>query len=93
MLEELINPQIGRDVTKVADDIFSIYDKNPVVIDELKDIVREENFKKGMTYYIAQYKPELKKLLGGSDFLTASIFRGSMKSYQRTQHIFGRLTT
>ncbi len=61
LLEELINPQTGRDVTKVADDIFSIYDKNPVVIDELKNIVREENFKTGMTYYIAQYKPELKK--------------------------------
>ena len=64
LLEELINPRTGRDVTKVADDIFSIYDKNPVVIDELKDIVREENFKKGMTYYIAQYKPELKKIVG-----------------------------
>lgn len=64
LLDELINPRTGRDVTKVADDIFFIYDKNPVVIDELKDIVREENFKKGMTYYIAQYKPELKKIVG-----------------------------
>lgn len=64
LLEELINPQAGRDVTKVADDIFFTYDKNPIVIDELKDIVREENFKKGMTYYIAQYKPELKKIVG-----------------------------
>ena len=64
LLEELINPQTGRDVTKVADDIFAIYDKNPVVIDELKNIVREENFKTGMMYYIAQYKPELKKIVG-----------------------------
>lgn len=64
LLEELINPQTGRDVTKVADDIFSIYDKNPVVIEELKNIVREENFRTGITYYIAQYKPELKKIVG-----------------------------
>ena len=64
LLEELINPQTGRDVTKVADDIFSIYDKNPIVIDELKSIMREENFKAGMTGYIAQYKPELKKIVG-----------------------------
>ncbi len=64
LLEELINPQAGRDVTKVADDIFSIYDKKSVVIEELKNIVREENFKSGMTGYIAQYKPELKKIVG-----------------------------
>ena len=64
LLEEFINPRAGRDVTKVADDIFSIYDKNPVVVDMLKDIVLEENFKTGMTYYIAQYKPELKKIVG-----------------------------
>ena len=64
LLEEFINPQTGRDVTKIADDIFSIYDKNPSVIEELKNIVREENFKTGMTGYIAQYKPELKKIVG-----------------------------
>lgn len=64
LLGELINPQTGRDVTKVADDLFSIYDKNPNAVDELKNIVREENFKTGMTYYIAQYKPELKKIVG-----------------------------
>ena len=64
LLEELLNPRISRDVTKVADDIFSLYDKNPIIIDELKDIVREENFKRGMTYYIAQYKPKLKKIVG-----------------------------
>lgn len=64
LLEEFISPQNGRDVTKVADDIFSIYDKKPIVIEELKNIVREENFKTGMTGYIAQYKPELKKIVG-----------------------------
>lgn len=64
LLGELINPPAGRDVTKVADDIFFIYDKNPIVIEELKNIVREENFKIGMTSYIAQYKPELKKIIG-----------------------------
>ena len=69
LLEELINPQTGRDVTKVADDIFFIYDKNPVVIEELKNIVREENFKTGMTSYIAQYKPELIKISGRLNLL------------------------
>ena len=69
LLEEFINPQAGRDVTKVADDIFSIYDKNLVVIDELKNIVREENFKAGMTIYIAQYKPELIKIVGRLNLL------------------------
>ena len=64
LLEELINPHTGRDVTKVADDIFFIYDKKPVVIEDLKEIVREENFKTGMTGYIAQYKPELIKISG-----------------------------
>lgn len=69
LLEELIKPHIGRDVTKVADDIFFIYDKKPVVIEELKNIVREENFKTGMTSYIAQYKPELIKISGRLNLL------------------------
>lgn len=69
LLEELIKPHIGRDVTKVADDIFFIYDKKPVVIEDLKGIVREENFKTGMTGYIAQYKPELIKISGRLNLL------------------------
>ena len=69
LIEELINPQAGRDVTRVADDIFSIYEQNPLVVEELKNIVREENFKAGMTCYIAQYKPELKKIVGRLKFL------------------------
>lgn len=64
LLEEFINPQNGRDVTKVADEIFAIYVKKLDVVEELKNIVREENFKTGMTIYIAQYKPELKKIVG-----------------------------
>ena len=64
LLEEFLNPQAGRDVTKVADEIFSIYDKQPAVVDVLKEIVRAENFRAGMAGYIAQYKPELKKIVG-----------------------------
>ena len=71
LLEEFISPQNGRDVTKVADDIFSLYDKNPMAIEELKRIVQEENFKAGMTGYIAQYKPELKKIVGRLKLLNA----------------------
>ncbi|MCR5833603.1 MAG: hypothetical protein K6G55_03030 [Selenomonadaceae bacterium] len=69
LLEEFINPSAGHDVTKIADKIFAVYDKNPVVIEELKNIVREENFKTGMTYYIAQYNPDLKKIVGRLKFL------------------------
>lgn len=32
LLEEFINPQNGRDVTKIADDIFFICDKQPVLV-------------------------------------------------------------
>lgn len=64
LIEEFVNPQTGRDATKVADDIFLIYEKYPFVVEELKDIVREENFRKGMTGYVAQYKPELQKIVG-----------------------------
>ena len=61
LFEEFINPQ-GRDVTKIADDIFSAFDMTPAVVDALKKILREENFKAGMASFITQYKPELKTI-------------------------------
>ena len=64
LLEEFVNPHNGRDVTKIADEIFSACDKNPIAVEEFKNILQEKNFKAGMTGYIAQYKPELKKIVG-----------------------------
>ena len=75
LLEEIMRPQNGRDATKIAGELFVLYDKNSRVIKTLQNIVRNENFKKGMTGYIAQYKPELKKIIGrlkllDDDYLT-----------------------
>ena len=61
---EFVNPQGGRDVTKIADEIFSLYNQSFAVVDELKAVVREENFKAGMTMFIANHKPALKKIVG-----------------------------
>ncbi|MBQ3452517.1 MAG: hypothetical protein IJG32_09650 [Selenomonadaceae bacterium] len=58
LLEEFINPQKGRDVTKVADDIFLIYDKNPVIIEELKNIVLRIP-----RVVVEEFQPALKNLL------------------------------
>lgn len=63
LTDEFVNPQSGRDVTTVADDIFSLYDKNPKITDELKIIVQDENFRLDMTIYLEQYKPELKSII------------------------------
>lgn len=61
LMEEFINPQTvtTRAKTKIADDIYLLYKKNSVVIDELKNLVQTNNFKSGMTFYIAEYKPDL----------------------------------
>ena len=64
LLEEFVNSRTERNVTKVADEIFSVYDKNPLGVEVLKNIVQDGNFKIGMTIYIAQNKPELKKIVG-----------------------------
>ena len=64
LFDEFINPQNGRDITRIADEIFSVCDRAPFAVDELRTIVRDENFKLGMTDYIAQYNPLLKKIIG-----------------------------
>lgn len=59
LMEEFINPQtvIAREKTKIAEDIYLLYKKNPAVISELKTLPQANNFKSGMTYYIAKYNP------------------------------------
>lgn len=66
LLDEFINSQTvaTREKTKIADEIYQLYQKNSSVADEMKKIVRDDNFKSGMLFYIAQYKPPLTKITG-----------------------------
>ncbi|MBQ7705973.1 MAG: hypothetical protein IJT73_11225 [Selenomonadaceae bacterium] len=66
LMEEFINPRTvtAREKTKIAEDIYLIYKKNLAVVSELKNLVQSNNFKSGMNYYIAEYKPELIQIFG-----------------------------
>lgn len=75
---ELISPNkmAGRDITKIAEDLYDLYKQNAGIDSKLEEIVCVENMKIGMEYYIATYKPELIqviKRLGvqSQDLLTA----------------------
>ena len=61
LMEELINPQTvtAREKTKIAEDIYYFYKKNILSTSDLKSLMHINNFKAGMTFYIAEYKPEL----------------------------------
>lgn len=58
---ELISPNkmAGRDANKIAEDLYALYKRNASIDSRLEEIVRVENMKTGMEYYIAAYKPEL----------------------------------
>lgn len=66
LMEEFISPQTvnTRDKTKVANEIYALYDENALYIDELKNLVRDDNFRDGMAFYVAQYKPKLTQITG-----------------------------
>lgn len=66
LMEEFINPQtvIAREKTKIAEDIYLLYKKNPAVISNLKNLVQPNNFKTGMIYYLAKYNPEFVQITG-----------------------------
>lgn len=49
----------GRGATKIAEELYALYKRNAGLDTYLEKIVRVENMKKGMVYYIATYKPEL----------------------------------
>ncbi|MBK5260962.1 MAG: hypothetical protein JJE17_00125 [Peptostreptococcaceae bacterium] len=53
------NRMAGRDITKVAEELYVLYKKTAGLDRIMEDIVHVENMKAGMIYYIAQYKPEL----------------------------------
>lgn len=66
LMEEFINPQTvtAREKTKIADDVCLLYKKNPALVGELKNLVQANNFKAGMAFYIAAYKPDLMQVVG-----------------------------
>lgn len=58
---EFVNPEakIGRERTKVAEDIYNIYCQHKGIDGAFSEILKVENMRKGMVYYIGWYKPEL----------------------------------
>ncbi len=56
------NDSNGKDKTKIAEDLYRIYKSNAGIDDVLDQVVRVENMKLGMQYYIGKYKPEMIKL-------------------------------
>lgn len=56
------NDSNGKDKTKIAEDLYKIYKSNAGIDDVLEQVVRVENMKLGMQYYIEKYKPEIIKL-------------------------------
>ncbi len=60
LMNEFISPRTvnSRDKKKIADEIYALYYNNSLYIDELKNLVRYDNFRAGMACYIAKYKPE-----------------------------------
>lgn len=60
---EFINPPPGRDITKIADEIFDICDTSPAIVDDLKKLLRPKNFKTGMEIHLKKNHPEVRKIL------------------------------
>lgn len=63
---EFIRPEtkIGRERSKVVEDIYHLYHQYNTIDEVYKDILSAENLRSGMNYYIAQYKPELIQVSG-----------------------------
>lgn len=72
---EFVSPEanIGREKTKVAEDIYRIYVDNTGIDDVYCEILKPQNMRLGMENYIAQYKPDLTQ--------TASALRIESKEY------------
>lgn len=51
--------KIGREKTKIAEEIYRIYVSERGIDDVYSEILNAENMRLGMEIYIAQYKPEL----------------------------------
>ena len=61
---EFVNPEsrIGRDKTKVAEDIYALYLQTPGLDAVTSDIVTDKCLRSGMVDYIAEQKPELTQI-------------------------------
>jgi hypothetical protein len=61
---EFVNPElrIGRDKTKIAEDIYDLYLQMPGLDTVMSGIVTDECLRSGMVYYIAEQKPELTQI-------------------------------
>jgi len=61
---EFVNPEsrVGRDKTKVAEDIYALYLQTPGLDAVMSGIVTDECLRSGMVYYIAEQKPELTQI-------------------------------
>lgn len=72
---EFISPEtkIGREKSKVAEDIYHIYRDETGIDDVYTDILNCDNMRTGMDIYIVQYKPELGQ--------TASLLKIDSKEY------------
>ena len=80
---EFINPLPGRDITKIADEIFDICDTSPAIADDLKKLLRPKNFKAGMESHLKKYYPDFRKILRRlkiSDVEAFSLFNGKFSS-------------
>lgn len=64
MLCEFVSPEskIGRERTKVAEDVYRIYIDNAGIDDVLGEKLNPENLRRGMELYIAYYKPQLTQM-------------------------------
>lgn len=60
---EFVNPEskIGRDRTKISEEIYHLYKQTPG-LDALFSSIVPERLRSGMVYYIAQQRPELTQL-------------------------------
>lgn len=66
LLCEFVKPEtkVGRERSKVVDDIYHIYMKYATIEDVYGNYLCSENMRTGMEYYIAEYKPELISVAG-----------------------------
>ena len=62
LFNEIVRPQNNHQLTKFADEIFLIYDKNHGIVDKIKSVVQKENLHAGVLIYTEQYKPEIKQI-------------------------------
>lgn len=104
LFEDFSRSQVGLEATKIADAVCGLYNRQPTVMDELKEIVRLENFRTGLLIHVMRYKSELLEMVAELNLTDAeyiSVLEGklSAKSWLwrveeinlRVDEIFGEL--